>query len=187
MKEQIPKTAEEKIDHLLFRVQALESHLINNIVKLQQQFTPDPDVHNLITQLNDYTRHIVQMHESACHAYGKMNDLADRFRKECAPYGEIKFLNKRLHEIQESLKSMQESKECAKNSRASFSWIEELSLELKKIKPELKEVKMDKQIKKIQKDTRKLEKEEAALLKADKKRDKIVEVGKKAMKEKENT
>lgn len=46
--------------------------------------------------------------------------------------------------------------------------------------------KMDKQIKKIQKDTRKLEKEEIALLKADKKQDKIVEVGKKAVKEKKS-
>lgn len=43
---------------------------------------------------------------------------------------------------------------------------------------------MDKKIKKIQKATKSLEREEGALLKADKKRDKAVEVGKKMMKKK---
>jgi len=43
---------------------------------------------------------------------------------------------------------------------------------------------MDKKIKKIQKDTKKLVKEEVQLLKADKKRDKIVDIGEKMMKEK---
>jgi len=43
---------------------------------------------------------------------------------------------------------------------------------------------MDKKIKKIQKDTKKLVKEEAQLLKADRKRDKIVDIGEKIMKEK---
>ncbi len=43
---------------------------------------------------------------------------------------------------------------------------------------------MDKKIKKIQKDTKHLEKEESALLKADKKRDKVCEMGKKMMKKK---
>jgi hypothetical protein len=41
---------------------------------------------------------------------------------------------------------------------------------------------MDKKIKKIQKDTKKLQKEEGSLLKADKKRDSLVEKGKMAKK-----
>jgi hypothetical protein len=41
---------------------------------------------------------------------------------------------------------------------------------------------MDKKIKKIQKDTKKLAKEESSLLKADKKRDKVCDLGKKMMK-----
>ena len=45
---------------------------------------------------------------------------------------------------------------------------------------------MDKKIKKIQRDTKKLAKEEAGLLKADKKRDKVCEMGEKMMKEKKN-
>lgn len=49
---------------------------------------------------------------------------------------------------------------------------------------QLVEMEMDKKIKQIQKDTKKLEKEEGALLKADKKRDKFVEAGKKALKNK---
>lgn len=40
---------------------------------------------------------------------------------------------------------------------------------------------MDKKIKKIQKQTKKLEHEESSLLKADKKRDKMCEMGKKEM------
>jgi hypothetical protein len=43
---------------------------------------------------------------------------------------------------------------------------------------------VDKKIKKLKKDTKKLEKEEASLLKADQKRDKLVEIGEKAMKKK---
>lgn len=43
---------------------------------------------------------------------------------------------------------------------------------------------MDKKIKKIMKDTKKVEKEEKSLLKDDKKRDKFVDAGKKAMKRK---
>ena len=43
---------------------------------------------------------------------------------------------------------------------------------------------MDKKIKKIQKDTKHLEKEEKSLLKADKKRDKVCDLGKKMMKKK---
>lgn len=43
---------------------------------------------------------------------------------------------------------------------------------------------MDKKIKKIQKDTKKLAKEESSLLKADKKRDKACDMGKKMMKAK---
>ncbi len=43
---------------------------------------------------------------------------------------------------------------------------------------------MDKKIKKIQKDTKKLEKEEKSLLKADKKRDKVCDLGEKMMKKK---
>lgn len=43
---------------------------------------------------------------------------------------------------------------------------------------------MDKKIKKIQKDTKKIVKEEGELLKEDKKRDKFVEAGKKALKKK---
>lgn len=45
---------------------------------------------------------------------------------------------------------------------------------------------MDKKIKKIQKDTKRLAKEEGALLKADKKRDKVCDLGKKVMKEKKH-
>lgn len=41
---------------------------------------------------------------------------------------------------------------------------------------------MDDKIKKLQKDTKKLEKEESALLKADKKRDKVCEYGEREMK-----
>ena len=41
---------------------------------------------------------------------------------------------------------------------------------------------MDKKIKELQKDTKTLEKKEGSLLKADKKRDKFVDAGKKAMK-----
>lgn len=41
---------------------------------------------------------------------------------------------------------------------------------------------MDSRIKKLQKDTKKIAKEESSLLKADKKRDKFVEAGKKAIK-----
>jgi len=44
--------------------------------------------------------------------------------------------------------------------------------------------KMDKKIKKIQKDTKKLAKEESSLLKADKKRDKVCDLGKAVMKKK---
>lgn len=40
---------------------------------------------------------------------------------------------------------------------------------------------MDKKIKSIQKTTKKLEKEESSLLKADKKRDKVCDYGKKMM------
>lgn len=43
---------------------------------------------------------------------------------------------------------------------------------------------MDNKIKKIQKDTKKLAKEESSLLKADKKRDKMCEMGEKMMKKK---
>jgi hypothetical protein len=43
---------------------------------------------------------------------------------------------------------------------------------------------MDKKIKEIQKQTKGLEKKEGALLKADKKRDKVCEAGKKMMKKK---
>lgn len=43
---------------------------------------------------------------------------------------------------------------------------------------------MDKKIKKIEKDTKGLVKQEKSLLKADKKRDKVCEMGKKAMKKK---
>lgn len=46
------------------------------------------------------------------------------------------------------------------------------------------EIEMDKKIKQLQKDTKKVEKEEASLLKADKKRDKFVDAGKKALKKK---
>jgi hypothetical protein len=43
---------------------------------------------------------------------------------------------------------------------------------------------MDKKIKKLQKETEKLEKGEKALLKADKKRDKVCDYGEKMMKKK---
>lgn len=43
---------------------------------------------------------------------------------------------------------------------------------------------MDKKIKKIQKTTKNLEKQETSLLKADKKRDKVCEMGEKMMKKK---
>lgn len=43
---------------------------------------------------------------------------------------------------------------------------------------------MDKKIKKLQKDTKKLAKEETSLLKADKKRDKVCDYGKKMMEKK---
>lgn len=46
---------------------------------------------------------------------------------------------------------------------------------------QLLELEMDKKIEKIQKDTKHLQKEEASLLKADKKRDKLVDAGKKAL------
>ncbi len=179
-----PKTVEEKVDHLLFRLQALEAHLVNNIIKLQEQFTPDPELHNLIIKLNEYTRHVMQMHKGTCRIYEKMNDLASNFRKECAPYGEIKFLNKRLHEIQELLKTMNTGLESVKKPAGPLSWIEGLNVEIQKIKQQKGEEKMDKKIKKIQKDTKNLVKEEASLLKADKKRDKAVEMGEKMMKEK---
>lgn len=43
---------------------------------------------------------------------------------------------------------------------------------------------MDNKIKKLQKDTKKIEKQEGSLLKADKKRDQLVDAGKAAMKKK---
>ena len=43
---------------------------------------------------------------------------------------------------------------------------------------------MDKKIHKLQSDTKKLQKEEKSLLKADKKRDRFVDAGKKALKKK---
>ena len=43
---------------------------------------------------------------------------------------------------------------------------------------------MDEKIKKMQKTTKKLAKEESSLLKADKKRDKVCDLGKKLMKKK---
>lgn len=43
---------------------------------------------------------------------------------------------------------------------------------------------MDKKIKDLQKDTKKLEKKEGSLLREDKKRDKAVEAGEKAMRKK---
>lgn len=46
---------------------------------------------------------------------------------------------------------------------------------------EIQDEEMDDKIKKLQKDTKKIEKQEGALLKADKKRDKFVDAGKKAL------
>lgn len=48
----------------------------------------------------------------------------------------------------------------------------------------LVEFEMDKQIKKLQKDTKKIAKQEGELLKADKKRDKVCDMGEKMMKKK---
>ncbi len=45
-------------------------------------------------------------------------------------------------------------------------------------------IEMDKKIKKLQKDTKKLAKEESSLLKADKKRDKVCELGEEMKKKK---
>lgn len=60
------------------------------------------------------------------------------------------------------------------------SWLSSIDDKLDK----LIEVTMDKQIKKIQKGTEKLAKQESALLKEDKKRDKVCDAGEKMMKDK---
>jgi len=137
MAEKQSKTLEEKVDHLLSRMHALESHFINNNIKLQELHTPDPEVHDLIVRLNTYTNHIQKVHAGAASAYESIRELVNSFRRECEPYGEIKFLNKKLYEIQEVLKKIQKDYQSVKNPEGTLSWIEDLNLEIKNRQPRI--------------------------------------------------